>query len=178
MQKTGRAGRKSLAPRQPFDPLGRGAATPFVRIAGDPLTVAALEPVSDEIEEGAILVAHFGSALSAVKAGADVRVLPGREVPRAGDSDRGSIGEFNLTECEILDLVGSGCAAFLQRPAMNGNDLGKVEQPQREVDEVDSEINQATAARKLGIVEPGVPRAVGIVASARMMSRIARIAAV
>ncbi len=50
------------------------------------LRVAAFEQLGREVEERAILVAHARAAIGSVERGLDDGILPGVQVPRAGDA--------------------------------------------------------------------------------------------
>jgi hypothetical protein len=130
---------------------------------GDAFPLAAGETVGDEIEEGAVLVAHFSAALGSVESSTNIGVLAGGEIPRAGNPNYGSVRQLELAENEILALVRAGGTSILEQPRASGRHFGEIEQPQRQIDKMDSQVDQAAAAGQRRIVKPAITGPVGIV---------------
>src|SRR5205085_6799032 len=95
----------------------------------------------------------------AVKGDADDAVAAGAEVPRAGELQRGAAGEVDARGGEVLD----GVRAVMEEARAHALHARKAERPEREVDKVDAEVDDAAAAGERGVVEPWLVGTVRVV---------------
>src|SRR4051794_40080707 len=79
--------------------------------------------------------------------------MPGTRELQADATD-----EEELRGRVILDLarIAQGCRGAIQQMTGDTGDLGKIQRPQRKVDEMNSEVEQAPATCEFWVIKPGL----------------------
>src|SRR4051794_1884988 len=149
---------------QPPRPFHCGAPKPFVRRFGQNLSRRAVEAFGNKIVKRAVRVTQRSAAFVSVEGRLDDGIASGVQMPRATQIDHRAVGEIQ-SRCGVvftnrIDPIDS--VALMKKPAAH-IDNWLIENPQRGVYEMNSEIDNATATGLLPIVKPWLLRTISIV---------------
>ena len=133
---------------QARQPVHRRAPAPVVGRLGQRFGADVMMPFGPQIVERAIDVAQGCPAFGAEELGRDHCLAPRLQAPGAGEADDRAARQIQRGCGVILDLprrIGQRRALGV-KPAFDARDLGPAQRPQRQVDQVDAQIDHAAAA--------------------------------
>jgi hypothetical protein len=149
---------------QPSGPGRPGAPTPLVGRGSEQLLRCAAGEKGFEVVEAAVHTAKSGGRFGAMEGCFNYRLASGVEVPRTGEPHAGAVGQVDPRLGVVFDRLRAGLQQAAMRVEPRGDLLNrrKAEQPQREVDQVNAQVDDAAAARFRTAVEPRLVWTVGI----------------